>query len=305
MSESADDRPAPQARPPLVPGDALLAMDDEQLLDLQIRQLDIHIEGSALEPRIAQLHEELAACGLTFRPHYWLSDEWFTPDGIAGIAIPFYLAHPRLSRLELTQMLEIEGGDPEWCMRILRHEAGHAFDNAFDLRRRPQRRAVFGNPGKEYPEFYAPKPYSKSYVLHLDMWYAQAHPDEDFAETFAVWLTPNSQWEKRYRGWGAFKKLEYMDSLMKSLAGHAPGETAAHDLDPLQKIRKTLRQVLSAEAPALRCGPARSSTIATCGGCSRMRPSSPTTWPPRSSSRATGSRCAASCRTGPGSTNTR
>src|SRR6476619_2943954 len=113
MSDTADDRPRPQPRPPLVPGDALSAMDDEQLLDLQIRQLDIHIAGSALEPRIAQLHDELTARGLTFRPHYWLSDEWFTPDGIAGIAIPFYLAHPRLARLELAQMLDVEGGDPE------------------------------------------------------------------------------------------------------------------------------------------------------------------------------------------------
>ena len=242
MSDTADDRPRPQPRPPLVPGDALSAMDDEQLLDLQIRQLDIHIAGSALEPRIAQLHDELTARGLTFRPHYWLSDEWFTPDGIAGIAIPFYLAHPRLARLELAQMLEVEGGDPEWCMRILRHEAGHAIDNAFDLRRRPHRRAVFGNPGKEYPEFYAPKPYSKSFVLHLDSWYAQAHPDEDFAETFAVWLTPNSQWETRYRGWGALKKLEYMDALMKSLAGHMPSETPTAELDALPKLRKTLRQ---------------------------------------------------------------
>ena len=110
-------------------------MSDEELLDLQMRQLDIRIEGSELEPRIEQLHEELAARGLTFRPHFWLSDEWFTPDGIPGIAIPFYLAHPRLAKLELAQMLEVEGGDPEWCMRILRHEAGHAIDNAFALRR--------------------------------------------------------------------------------------------------------------------------------------------------------------------------
>ena len=280
-------------------------MDDEQLLDLQIRQLDIHIEGSALEPRIAQLHDELAARGLTFRPHYWLSDEWFTPDGIAGIAIPFYLAHPRLARLELTQMLEVEGGDPEWCMRILRHEAGHVFDNAFDLRRRPQRRAVFGNPGKEYPEFYAPKPYSKSYVLHLDMWYAQAHPDEDFAETFAVWLTPNSQWETRYRGWGAFKKLEYMDSLMKSLAGHAPGESGGPRSRSAPETTEDVAAGTIGESAGITVWTGRSSTIATCGGCSRMHPSSPTTWPPRSSSRATGGRCAASCPTGPGSTNTR
>ena len=132
----AADRSPLHPRPPVVSHETLGELSDEELLDLQFRQLDIRIEGSDLEPRIAQLHDELAARGLDFRPHYWLSDEWFTPDGIPGIAIPFYLAHPRLAKLELAQMLEVEGGEPEWCMRILRHEAGHAIDNAFALRRK-------------------------------------------------------------------------------------------------------------------------------------------------------------------------
>jgi hypothetical protein len=102
-------------------------------------------------------------------------------------------------------------------MRILRHEAGHVIDNAFQLRRRLHRRRTFGLPSVPYPEFYSPKPYSKSYVLHLDSWYAQSHPDEDFAETFAVWLTPTSQWRQRYAGWSALKKLECMDVLMTSI----------------------------------------------------------------------------------------
>jgi hypothetical protein len=236
------DRPRAQVRPPLVPGSRLGDLTDDELLDLQFRQLDIRLEGSDLEPRIAQLHDELAARGLAFRPHYWLSEEWFTPDGIPGIAIPFYLAHPRLVKLELSQMLEVEGGDPEWCLRILRHEAGHAIDNAFALRRRRHRREIFGSPNEEYPEFYAPKPYSKSYVLHLDAWYAQSHPDEDFAETFAVWLTPQSDWSKRYHDWPALKKLEYMDRLMRSLDGRTPVVTTTQTLDPLPRLRRTLRQ---------------------------------------------------------------
>ena len=36
--------------------------------------------------------------------------------------------------------------------------------------------------------------------MHLDPWYAQSHPDEDFAETFAVWLTPEVQLEDALRG---------------------------------------------------------------------------------------------------------
>ena len=119
-------------------------------------------------------------------------------------------------------MREVEGGNIDALMGLLRHEAGHAVDNAYKLRLRRQRRQVFGTPSTPYPEFYTPKPYSKSFVLHLDSWYAQSHPDEDFAETFAVWLTPNSEWSQRYKGWKALQKLEYMDTLMRSLQGQRP-----------------------------------------------------------------------------------
>ncbi len=216
-------------------------LSDEALLDVRMADLPLAIEGTLAE-RIDQLRSELAASQLDFALHFYLSDEWFTPDGATAIAVPFYLAHPRLEKLEESQMLEVEGGEYEWCMRILRHEAGHAIDNAFRLRLRRQRRVIFGLPSKEYPEFYTPKPYSKSYVLHLDAWYAQSHPDEDFAETFAVWLTPNSEWRQRYPGWPALKKLEYMDLLMRSLRGHRPRLQNANEVDPLSRQRKTLRQ---------------------------------------------------------------
>src|SRR5262245_32675395 len=140
-------------------------MSDDELLDLQFRELDLQIEGTELATLIDELYRELAARELVFRPHFWLSDEWFTPDGIAGIAIPFYLAHPRLAKLELAQMLEVEGGDPEWCLQILRHEAGHAFDNAYELRRKQRRVRMFGRPSEPYPDFYLPKPYSKSFEI--------------------------------------------------------------------------------------------------------------------------------------------
>jgi hypothetical protein len=188
------------------------------------------------------VNAELAARGLTFQPHYWLADEWFTPDGVPGVAIPFYLAHPRLAKLELAQMLEVEGGDADACMRILRHEAGHAIDNAFELRLRADRQKLFGSSSLPYPEYYSPKPYSRSFVLHLDSWYAQSHPDEDFAETFAVWLSPRTDWRKRYADWPALRKLEYMDGLMRELAGREPPVTTRRVVDPLHRIRRTLRQ---------------------------------------------------------------
>jgi len=233
---------APADREPLKPVD-WSSLSDDKLLDVRMCDLNLRIEGTELEGRIAQANAELVARGLTFfRPHYYLSDDWFTPDGVPGIAIPFYLAHPRLAKLELAQMLEIEGGDAESCLRILRHELGHAIDNAYGVRRRPTRRRLFGNPATPYPEYYTPKPYSKSFVQHLDHWYAQSHPDEDFAETFAVWLDPASMWANRYLGWPARRKLEYMDRLMRALARTRPAVRSKRMVDPLPRLRKTLRE---------------------------------------------------------------
>jgi hypothetical protein len=217
-------------------------LPDEALLDLRMSDLPLSLSGTVMETRLAQLKAELAARGLDFPIRFYLAEEWFTPDGHASMAVPFYLAHPRLEKLEQAQMLAVEGGEHEWCMRILRHEAGHVVDNAYKLRLRRHRREIFGKSSQPYPEFYTPKPYSKSFVLHLDPWYAQSHPDEDFAETFALWLTPGANWEQRYAGWPAMKKLEYMDALMKSVAGRAPLVAAGDEVDPLRKQRKTLRQ---------------------------------------------------------------
>jgi hypothetical protein len=150
------------------------------------------------------------------------------------------LAHPRLAKLELAQMLEVEGGDEESCLQILRHEVGHAIDNAYRLRRRPTRRRLFGAPATPYPEYYTPKHYSKSFVQHLDRWYAQSHPDEDFAETFAVWLDPQSAWATRYAGWPAQRKLEYMDRLMRELTRRKPIVTSKRTVDPVWKLKRTL-----------------------------------------------------------------
>jgi len=216
-------------------------LGDEELLDLRMADLPLGIEGT-LAPRIAQLRAELDERGLRLPLHFYIAEEWFTPDGATAIAIPFYLAHPRLERLEEAQMFEVEGGEYEWGMRILRHEAGHAIDNAYKLRLRRARRDMFGLPSRAYPEFYTPKPYSKSFVLHLDAWYAQSHPDEDFAETFAVWLTPNSEWAPRYKGWKALKKLEYMDALMRSLREQAPRVNNPAEIEPLRDVTVTLRQ---------------------------------------------------------------
>ncbi len=215
---------------------------DDALLDLSMCDLHVGLKGGFLEQHITQLTQELERCGLLFRPHFWLSNEWFTPDGVPGIAVPFYLAHPRLAKLEQAQMLEVEGGTTEWCLRILRHETGHAIENAYKIRRRKTRQHIFGKSSQRYPMYYSPRPYSRSFVRHLDLWYAQSHPDEDFAETFAVWLTPDSLWEERYRGWPVLKKLKYVDGLVKELRGVSPFVTTREEVDPLPNLKKTLRE---------------------------------------------------------------
>jgi len=217
-------------------------LTDEQLLEMRICDLPIRIKGSFLELQIKRLYRELNERGIRFKPHVWLSEEWFSPDGVPGIAIPFYLAHPRLMKLERRQMLEVEGGTDKECMRILRHEAGHALDTAYRLHFKRRWRELFGSFAQPYPDFYKPKPKSRNYVLHLRAWYAQAHPAEDFAETFAVWLTPRSLWRRRYKGWPALRKLEYIDDLMQDLAGSRPRNRARTKVEPLSGLRITLRQ---------------------------------------------------------------
>lgn len=205
-------------------------------------ELRLVIEGTILEHRIDRLHEDLDRKGLAFRPHTWLSSEWFSPDGVPGIALPFYLAHPRLEKLERKQMLTVEGERENHCLRILRHEAGHAIDNAFRLHRRKRWREHFGPYSAPYPSHYKPKPHSRNYVLHLDAWYAQAHPAEDFAETFAVWLQPGSKWKQRYKDWPAMRKLEYVDELMHEIADESPPVRNREKVEPLSQLHMTLRQ---------------------------------------------------------------
>jgi hypothetical protein len=217
-------------------------LSHEELLDVRICDLGVTIEGTWLERQIEQLYDELARRGLRFRPHCWLSTEWFAPNSIPGIAIPFFLAHRRLRKLEDRMMFEVEGGTRTWCMQLLRHECGHAYETAYQLGRRPRWRKIFGRPSKPYPRSYRPRPVSKRYVLHLDWWYAQSHPCEDFAETFAVWLRPRSPWRRQYKDWPALKKLEYVDELMTELRRRPPRVRSRVRVDSTTRIRQTLRE---------------------------------------------------------------
>lgn len=215
---------------------------DEKLLQLRICELNLQLQRTRLVPWLKQIEAELKAKGFRFRPHYWLSEEFFSPDGIPGIALPFYLAHPRLERLEKKQMFEAEGNNRRWFLKIVRHELGHAIEHAYRLNRRKERQKLFGKSSQKYPDYYSPRPYSRSYVVHLENWYAQAHPDEDFAETFAVWFSPHSAWRRRYKGWPALKKLQYMDELMEEIRNKTPSVKSKAKIEPLRQNTKTLAE---------------------------------------------------------------
>src|SRR5262249_2969125 len=220
-----------------------VSLSDAELLERRISSLGLRLEGTALEPVIRQLYYELSAKALVFHPPCHIGDEWFVPIGIPAIFIPFFLVHDRLRALERTMMLEVEGGTLEWFMKLMRHEAGHAYMYAYQLTRRKKWRQCFGQTSQEEtPNTYRPRPFSRSYVMHLEDWYAQRHPDEDFAETFAVLLKPGLDWRKDYAGWPALRKLEYVDELLRSLAGKPPLHTPeyrAADYDCLNVKLKT------------------------------------------------------------------
>ena len=200
----------------------LNTISDETLLHTRIRDLPISIRGTWLEECIAKLYEELKEKEIRFSPQCYLADEWLTPDQEPVVGIPFFLAHPALMRLEKQMMLDVEGGTKPWCLKLLRHETGHALNYAYRLFIRKHWQKLFGRFHQDYPDTYRFRPYSRSFVRHLEDYYAQYHPDEDFAETFAVWLDPESDWHNQYKGWKAMDKLNYVDTLMKSLRNKEP-----------------------------------------------------------------------------------
>ena len=211
----------------------------QNLLTRQISELGLAIPGTRVERMVDQLYSELDAKGLKFHPPVYLSDQWGCPDGTPLIGVPFYLADPRLERIEDDFAEGIES-DQE-SMRFLRHEAGHAFNYAYRLYDRADWRTTFGPYSRPYRERYQADPFSHDYVRHILGWYAQKHPDEDFAESFAVWLTPDLDWRKAYDGWPALTKLEYVDRVMREVADDSPEIPSPTDDDlPVDAMRYSL-----------------------------------------------------------------
>lgn len=210
-----------------------------ELLSRKISELSLAIQGTQLEASIARLYQELDLAGISFRPKTYLADEWGCPHGIPVIGIPFYLADPELSRLE-GELTGIEAEVESEVMMYLRHEAGHAFNYAYRLYRRPKWRQVFGRFSRPYKENYRAVPFSAKFVRHIPGWYAQKHPDEDFAETFAVWLTPGSDWQNQYADTPALAKLKYVDKVAGKYGRRPPLVTDEKPDTPVQELTMTL-----------------------------------------------------------------
>jgi hypothetical protein len=194
--------------------------NDAKLETIRLRDLRLKIEDSPLQGRIERLYQELSRRGIEFRPHVWFSTDWFSPDSVPGIAVPFYLGHPRLAHFERRRHVIAEGWNERECLRLLRHEAGHAIDTAYGLARHAAWREVFGPRNTPYHGTYRVNPFSRDHVRHLPRWYAQSHPAEDFAETFAIWLSHGTRPGKP--GTLAKRKLELVAHLMREVCGRHP-----------------------------------------------------------------------------------
>ena len=197
----------------------------EEILKTPINQLNLNPMDSDLAPFIKKLYQELDKAQIKFHPEIYFSDSWGCPDGVPIIGAPFYLANKTLKEIELEKNDQIESD--EEIMQILRHEAGRWND-------------IFGAYQKPYEENFAAIPGNKKFVRHLEGWYAQKHPDEDFSETFALLITPGFDWKKHYKGTRAFKKLAFAAELIKEYSHKLVPEFEKNLEDPIETMNFTL-----------------------------------------------------------------
>lgn len=218
----------------------------QKLLSTRICDLELRPTG-ALAECVEQVISEMRARGITFVPAFYLGDDDFwTSDQAVSVNIPWYLATPDLWRLVNDHLFEYSR---EEVLMYLRHEAGHALSYAYGLWRRRDWVAMFGDFRRPYRDVYGPNPWSRDFVRYLH-WtgmyhYAQKHPDEDWAETFAVWLDPLSRWRRRYRDWQvALAKLEYVDRVLdvEGVCRGSPPNPRLGLRVPYTEIRETVAE---------------------------------------------------------------
>ncbi len=229
------------------PGDA------KELLPVRIKELGLKLAGSPIEGYVEQLFKEMEGKGLQhFRPAFYITSEWGCPSEEPVIGVPFYLADRRLGEIERA-VNDIES--EREIMMYMRHEAGHAFNYAYELYKTDEWHELFGPFNRPYRDRYRYVPFSRNYVRHIAGWYAQKHPDEDFAESFAVWLTPRSKWRDKYKNWPAMKKLKYVDRICHELGDKLPirplGQTDFTVEDMEETIEEFYRDTTTDESKSI------------------------------------------------------
>lgn len=218
-----------------------------QLLAVPIRELGLRLEHSPVAEYVRRLYTELEAAGLRhFRPLCYLTDQWGCPSEEPVIGIPFYLGDARVAHIE-DAVNDVE--NEREIMMYLRHEAGHAFNYAYEFYRTDEWHELFGSFRRPYRDDYPFVPFSRDYVRHIAGWYAQKHPDEDFAETFAVWLDPESHWQQRYTNWGAMRKLLYIDQVAREVADVPPPHVNGQMDVTVDEMEQTIEQFYRNDEP--------------------------------------------------------
>ncbi len=214
------------------------------VLEKRICDFDLRIEGRPLEKLIERFSAEIRAHGFRhLRPSFYLTDGWGVPEGTVAIGIPFYLADEQLLRVQGLRGGMVEGEGDEDILRYLRHELGHVVNYAYRLYATEEWTRLFGPMSRPYTEEYRVIPFSTDFVRHLPGGYAQKHPDEDWAETFAVWMAPASDWRELYvDSPGALAKLEYCQRTLEELKEREPDVTNAEIDYDTRAMRVTVQE---------------------------------------------------------------
>ncbi len=252
----ATGRDATTFNPMTAPETEQTTFRESTLWSTPIRDLGLTIAGTRLEPVVTEFQRELAQVGFTrLAPRYYLSTEWGVPFETVAIAIPFYLAHAELEEMHAERAGHVEGQDREEILRYLRHEMGHVVNYAYRLYDEPEWEQLFGSMSEPYEDDYRPIPFSRKHVRHLPGWYAQKHPDEDWAETFAVLITPGMDWRTEYAARPVvLAKLEYCERTVASLLHRDPIVVDDELDEDVGEIRYSLAQFyrdLQPEMPRL------------------------------------------------------
>ena len=260
--------------PQTIPADEWATWPDERLLDLRVCQLGVSIEGSTVEPRLAELDQELQARGLTAfarttgcrtngsRPTACRASPSRstsrTRDSRSSSA-------PRCSKWKVAR--------PSGACRFSGTRPGTPIDNAYKLRLRRRRQQVFG-----------PSYQRLSRVLHAEA----VQQELRAASRQLVRAEPSRRRLRR----DVRRVAEPAVGLARALCGlagveearvhgHADGraggqaDAGAHA--PQGRSAPVNPQdaagALRAKAAALRAACTRTSTIAICGACSPIGPS--------------------------------